>query len=419
MKKIEKINALAKKLSQLVDAFRKGEPAKETEWWQLGLPKIMFDPRYGYQDSKPLYEEIVQGILKLNSEMLSEYEVNNKLIYKFLEPQTIKVFEPSHLYNKELFSEAKNIITQLTEFEKWQDLEFAVAHLQLDGEPVKIGEVTFLSVTKEEIERWKKEGYCPDSIENVKVVACVKSPGDEHKALLYARDKASQVLDLIRAFCFPFGKDSDKWPMGFPGDVDASHRIPIRRSNNTPITIIGNPRGDIELHRMILSKFDEKYWKLLNNLILKSNTNNMERKLIGSIHWLAEATKQDTNNAKFAKVSFALETLLGGEAEDEDLKVRGITAMLAERAAFIAGRNNDDRLSIDKDIRKYYGKRSNIVHGGEGEVILEDIDGFGELVRRLALAMLEKLDEIGDKIINTDDLEKWVKSQRYTLPDID
>ena len=144
----------------------------------------------------------------------------------------------------------------------------------------------------------------------------------------------------------------------------------------------------------------------------------MENKLLNSIHWLAESTKPDTNNSKFAKISFALETLIGGEPkDDEELKARGITAMLAERAAFIAGRDLNDRLAIDRDIRTYYGKRSNIFHGGEGDVSLDEIDRFGELVRRLALALLEKLDELKDVISDVESLGRWVREQKYTLPD--
>jgi len=117
------------------------------------------------------------------------------------------------------------------------------------------------------------------------------------------------------------------------------------------------------------------------------------------------------------KISFALETLIGGEPQAEELKVRGVTAMLAERAAFIAGENLGDRLAIDKDIRRYYGIRGNIVHGGKGDVSLDDIDGFGQLIRRLALALLAKLNELGDKISDVEKLEKWVKEQKYTLPE--
>jgi hypothetical protein len=143
----------------------------------------------------------------------------------------------------------------------------------------------------------------------------------------------------------------------------------------------------------------------------------MEKKLIDSIHWLSEATKPDTRNSKYVKISLALETLLGGEPkEDENLKVRSITIMLAERAAFIAGESTTDRLNIDRDIHKYYGKRSTIIHGDEIDITLEEIDEFGELVRKLTLAMLRKLAEIGYEIKNTVEFEKWVKKQKYTLP---
>lgn len=90
--------------------------------------------------------------------------------------------------------------------------------------------------------------------------------------------------------------------------------------------------------------------------------------------------------------------------------------MLAERAAFIAGRELDDRMAIDEDIRKYYGKRSDIVHGGKKtDVSLDDIEKFGLLVRRIALSLLERLDKLGDKIGNVEKLEDWMKQQKYTL----
>lgn len=189
----------------------------------------------------------------------------------------------------------------------------------------------------------------------------------------------------------------------------------MRINNREYITIVGPGIYNNRLKEDILTKLTEKQLELIEKLIKNSNRSNMEKKLFDSIHWLAEATKTDTNNVKFAKISFALETLIGGEPKDEDLKVRGITAMLAERAAFIAGTNIKDRQDIDKKVRRYYAKRSSIVHGSEGEVSLQDIDKFGNLVRRLALALLEKLDSLGDKIDNVEKLENWVKIQRYTM----
>jgi len=91
--------------------------------------------------------------------------------------------------------------------------------------------------------------------------------------------------------------------------------------------------------------------------------------------------------------------------------------MLAERAAFIAGQELSDRLAIDKNIRKYYGMRSDIVHGGGKDISADDIEGFGTLVRRLAFALLTRLNEPGNKLNTVDSLASWIKTQRYTLPE--
>lgn len=413
----QKIDSLANNLAELVKIFRQGE-ATNFEWWGKHFGHSMFSSSYGYEAGEPIFDAVVQEILTLNPEMLSQYEVETRLKYDFLKPQTIDVYKPDHLYDSELVEVANTLLTELVKFEAWQDIDVAIANLWPDSEPIQVGKVTFLEVTKEEIEEWKKRGYCPISIDDVQVVARVKSPGDMQKALSYARDEVSLVLDLIRAFCFPFGKKSDMWPVGMLGDFDASRQIPVRINSRDYITLLGGPGiYNNKLRENILTKLTPKQLELIKKLINNSNRSNMEKKLFDSIHWLAEATKTDTDNAKFAKISFALETLIAGEPEDEELKVRGITAMLAERAAFIAGRKLDDRLAIDKDIRTYYGKRSKIVHGGEGDVSLDDIDKFGQLVRRLALALLEKLDELGDEIGEVEKLERWVKVQKYTTPD--
>lgn len=215
MKKQERIKELAVKLSQLVEIFRENKPARESEFWIVVTPVTMFKSQYGYQDSQPLYDEIVQGILKLNSEMLSEYEVNDKIIYEIIIRQLHWDTEPEYLYGQELVNRATEFISELAEFEKWQDIDMAIANLWPDKEQVKIGGVTFLSITKDEIEQWKKRGHYSESIDDVKVIARVNSPGDMQKALSYARNKVDLVLNFLRAFCFPFGEKSDMCRLGY------------------------------------------------------------------------------------------------------------------------------------------------------------------------------------------------------------
>jgi len=412
-----KVNRLAVNLAKLVGIFRQGGKATDFHWWNENSPRSIFNPIYGYEQGEPLFKGVVQGIRSLNPEMLSEDEIETKLVYDFLQMQTISVREPEHLSGQSLVDKAENHVKQLIRFKAWQDVDIAIANLWLEGEPAELGKVTFMGITEEELKQWKKRGFWGQSSPDFRVVARVRAPGDQLKALSYARTQVNQALDVLRAFCFPFGRYSESWRIGLLGDIIASTATPMRINNRKFVTqVSGYGIAGNELRKHILSKLEQPQWNLINKLILKKRPNKMENKLLTSVHWLAESTKPDTNTSKFAKISFALETLLGGEPEDKDLKARGITAMLAERAAFIAGTDLDDRRAIDKDVRKYYGIRGNIVHGGERDVSLDDIDNFGQLVRRFSLAMLEKLDKLGHEISDIHKLENWVKDQRYTLP---
>ncbi len=416
----EEVNKLAQNLAKLVEIFRQGGKASDFNWWGSEHPNSIFNPSHGYQAGQSLFDEVVQGILKLNPNMLSEYEVQTKLMFDFLQEQTSSAMQAKHLSNQSLVSEAKRHLSKLIEFKASQDVDIPIGNLWLEGEPAKLGDVTFMKVTKEELEQWKKEYFWSEGAPDVGVVARVKAPGDLGNALSYARNHVDLTLNVLRAFCFPFGRESDMWRVGVVGDIISAASTPVRINNRHFAAQLGPGVAGIELRKHVLSKLEQPQRELVNKLILKAENSRskMERKLLNGIHWLAEATKPDTNRAKFVKISIALETLIGGGHHE------GITAMLAERAAFIAGRDLRDlndrlaldyRMAIDKNIRYYYKIRSEIIHGSEKDVSLDAIDGFGQLVRRIAIALLEMLAELGDAIPNVKELEKWVKRQRYTL----
>lgn len=411
------IDEQAKKLAQLVIGFRRGKYAKDMNWWNSNSPRSLFMETFGYEKQLPIFEQVVQNILKLNPEMLSEHYVERELTYKFLEQQNIDYLKDQWLNNEPLLEEAKSHIEQLVGFSQWQNVYIPIAYLWFDGTDCRLGKVTFTGISEEELERWTSQHVLWDeSAPDVHVVAHVYAPGDQNKALTYARNKLDQALDIIRAFCFPFGKLSDTWKTGVLGDIISSTSTPMRINSDRFVTHIGSSTAQIYLKQHIFSKL-EPILGLIEAFLEKPELSKMEIKLNNAVHWLSESTKPDSTNSKFAKIGFALESLLGGEAEGKDLKVRGITAMLAERASFFADNDTDDRLAIDKDIRKYYGRRSDIVHGGEGEVSLEEIDNFGNLIRKLVITVLIRLSENEDELRNVDDLEKWIKKQRYTLPE--
>jgi hypothetical protein len=243
--------------------------------------------------------------------------------------------------------------------------------------------------------------------------ACLQVELDEAISIYNsgAITKVRNFFEMVRAFCFPFGKNSDAWNTGIFGDIPLRSSIPmiIDKGQYHFKSIQNNQQIEFETH--ILPKLSSEQWGLLN-LITKQKA----KRLSDGIHWLAEATKPDTNNAKFIKISIALETLLGLEPNDDNLKVRSITAMLAERAAFIISNDCDKMCVIDKRVRYLYGKRSEIVHGKGEERTLDEVDEFGNLVREIALAIIEEKYIKKELIEKRDKLEEWIRKKKYTLP---
>lgn len=416
------IDGLAQKLVELVEMFRKDGPASDYQWWGKETPHTVYKAYLGYQGGLQLFNTVVAGVLQLNPHMLSKHEVEWKLTYEFLKQESSY---PDKLSGEELMDKARNQINELVEFEALQDIDFPIMNLRLERKPVKLGYVTFKVMTEQDIKQWQKN-YDDQirGISDIHVLARVHAPGDMAKALSYARTQVNLALDVLRILCFPFGPIKDSCGIGVLGEVDFGKSTPVRINQRqfaihfeSPFDIHGY--ATFELRKLILSKLKQPQLALINKLILKTedSRSNMENKLLDGIHWLGESTKPDTNRARFVKIGVALEALIGGEPKkDEMLQVRGITAMLAERAAFVAGKDLDDRVKIDHDIREHYGMRSKIVHGVKVNIELRDINSFGILVRRVILAVLEKLNELRDKLSTVEELESWVKTQRYTLP---
>lgn len=415
------IDGLAQKLVELVGMFRKSGPASDYQWWGKETPRTVYTAYSDYQSGHELFNSVVEGVLKLNPDMLSRHEVEWKLTYIFLKEQASY---PDKLNGQELTNKAKGLIIELAKFEALQPIDYPIMNLWLEGEPVKLGHVTFMAATEEDVKQWQKDYMTRlQGIADMHVFARVNAPGDLEKAVSYARTQVNSTLDLLRMLCFPFHPFTDACRIGVIGDTGFTPYATIRikqrqfaaQLRGTGAFAVWEP----ELKKHILSKLDQRQWGLINKLIVKpeGSRSGMENKLLDAIHWLGESTKPDTNRARFVKVGVALEALIGGEPKkDEMLQVRGITAMLAERAAFVAGKDLEDRVKIDHDIREHYGMRSEVVHGVKVNIELCHINGFGILVSDVILAVLEKLNELGDKLSTVEELESWVKTQRYTLP---
>jgi hypothetical protein len=403
---------------ELLDKLSKYEDLNSQDLWQLYKDDA---PKDKFQNERALLNEMVNVILKSNPKMISPQLIISRILY-----MVIGVIIDNPEYEPEFLSKLDEYLNDLLIYKATRPIDVPIVNLNLEGKPFQLGEVNFLPIVDDD-----RKGMWWESIKGAldheTAFHCVASygkvlaSGDLDTSTLYAGPIVDDAILLLRGISFPFTVDEIA-QIGVVGDVSVNRTRFYRLGEPTEsvkleahsqwVARLGPPLGPYRLYADLLSRVDEADLQNLLHLIEAEGfypETPMSAKIMRGFRWMGQASKPDTVSARFAKLTFALENLIGGEPQDEKLSSIGLTAMLAERSAFLVSENPEDRKKVDADVRRFYGKRSDIVHGRLVDIGDEDLKGFAYLVRCVAWSLLRRRDQI--KTI--DDLQTWVKEQRY------
>jgi hypothetical protein len=327
--------------------------------------------------------------------------------------------------DEELEETARREVRRLLDYEGQRDVDVPLVSLEVGEEPAEFGPVQFRPVSAEDRDSdwWHRvKSSLGDMTDTIFLsYARVTVPGDAHRAIYYARELVQEGLQILRGVGFPITA-ADVNQIGILNEYPPWQYVPFRLHEPTEttrvdaqpplVTATGPFQSPYHLATDLLSAIGQDRLQLLMDLLARHGFRPEEEipaKLVGGLRWLGDATKPDSLDARFAKLTFSLESLIGGEAAEEQLTTRGIMATLAERAAFLVSEDFDTRMEIDRRTRQYYTLRSDIVHGRGAEVAPEDLEGFGSLVKSIAWSLLDRLSEFR----SLNDLQFWVKVQKY------
>ena len=137
-----------------------------------------------------------------------------------------------------------------------------------------------------------------------------------------------------------------------------------------------------EVVKSIESNHPGKYWPLVDS----SQLSDLEKRALRGILWLGKAYSSQRTEDAFLQCAIALEIAL--VMNQRDVITPSILYQLAESVAVLLGRNQRERLQIDEEMRKFYGKRSAIVHKGSDEVSREDCERFLSYARNCLIFLL-------------------------------
>ncbi|QJD91658.1 hypothetical protein HH213_17135 [Duganella dendranthematis] len=125
-------------------------------------------------------------------------------------------------------------------------------------------------------------------------------------------------------------------------------------------------------------------WSMLGS----ASPSEMGKRVLLAIDWIGESYAENVQSSAFIKAAIALEILFN---EQSDFLTKGIAAQISESVALLLGQGVDEKMAIEKDVRRLYGIRSGIAHAGKSDISSGDLTLLQKLARQSVIRMITKV----------------------------
>jgi len=232
--------------------------------------------------------------------------------------------------------------------------------------------------------------------------------GESYNKALYELENA---INLLRCYTQLIFSSSSKVKIGIAGTIiKRTHISYLSIKTGGEFSAKGSLAGSLEpyeLNPTLLKHLKDKcYLDQFGDILSKDKSlrTELENRIVTAIRWIGSGINEEVDCDKFLKLAIALECLLLRRDEEE-----GKGSPIAERCAFLLTDDHKKRLDLDGDVKKLYGKRSDIAHEGETEIE----KGQLAYMQRIVISCLLKICPKTSEWKNMQDLVDWAKEQRY------
>jgi hypothetical protein len=300
--------------------------------------------------------------------------------------------------------------------ERIQDFEaiLPLENVSLEGvDQIKIGNVYILSPTivndklnKYSIKYHLMEMFNHPSFQD-KVCACISVTSDAQVVSEKALIKIENILNILRLYT-PLFLEADSIRIGVSGSVltSRSNIIFLGKNGWQASSRRLGPSTPFKITREFITTLREKYQLGEIESILSKEEKSLtkfESQILLAIRWIGMALNDEIDSDKFIKLIIALETLL--LKRDDDPKSKS----LAERSAYILGKDQKSRLDMYDRMKMFYIIRSNIVHDGEIFIDEVKVQDLRDITIKILLKLLKM--RVEEHFNEVNDLTEWVDQQ--------
>ncbi|MBM2832714.1 MAG: hypothetical protein HW414_1766 [Dehalococcoidia bacterium] len=282
--------------------------------------------------------------------------------------------------------------------------------LDVGGSPLVVGDVEFKSRPFSDKVEDELKYVDPNGL-GVHAIAVTSCAGDEGMIFANARTQVNRAMNILRAFSFPVARNDYLQEIAIEGDLRSlqSFGLLTYPENKEPgiyltathvhlggVMPLNIPQSLPIMNAVGFSEFLEAVRR----------PNRLTKMIAKAVDWLGEATKPDVLPAKFVKVAFSIDAMVG--AEGQNLPDSGKRIRIADRAAFLMGRSYKSRNMVWRAMDKIIGKRDKIAHGSSEVLVTEaDVEEAGKYARGLLHTLL-----LGPtKFKEPEELAAWAKRQ--------
>ncbi len=363
------------------------------------------------------HDEFVESILKHDN-------FRKKFSFKYIakEIKPLLIAHINKVSDKDLLDDIDKMISELEDYDNPSIVYLVPFGIQMmDIDQLQIGQILIKKLSDENIDQFcasilKKSNSKnrKTKVEQIKNDFCngvfieFSTNAETTKAIESAEEESYKAFDLLGLSILLFDQKREKVAVGLAGDVLYASRSTYVIGQSTGYTDNMKAIGtyDLKITDDFVSKMTQCGIMELSQNLRDGNLSPFKQILLRSIHWFASAHYQPEQANAILNLITSLETLLTPE------KGRSIQNAIAEGVAFFNATTLEARKSLKKKVKRFYGIRCGLTHGGGKKVTSNDIFTLSDIVGTLIRNMLQRRNEF----TNQQDILNWITEQKFTTP---
>lgn len=330
---------------------------------KLNMPVIKINPTI----KRDLYDILKQetDILKKYSASELQEEISNFVINLHVEPA------------KDEEDTEKRITEFLKSLEKEKKYEAFMILPSVIDLPIgtKIGKLVI--VEQKEI----KDKHLVEFIEYHKKRKRIYLDGRSQARITFTTYRSVNVSEVLyKTLELPFAILS----LILNTDLSARDCIGSIKSLDIPTTFFLEPQKETLGWSRYNRRYHEKYFEQLSKITLVQKQTALQKKILQAVQIYGLSRFSQKKEIRFLFLISSFESLLLTKSDRDYLGMK-----LSEKTSFILEDNYEKRIKLYKQMKKYYSKRSKLVHEGKTQISNVEIRNLNNVFRKTVFKLLE------------------------------